>query len=86
MAKSCNSLVNVLLTDIAEDVDKIKKICVKEQQQADIYNVLEKLSVYSRPFDGLETEYAFKKCLEQSGCLVMPLQYVIGSYASTGLQ
>jgi hypothetical protein len=39
-AKSRNSLVDVIVTDIAEGVEKIKKICVLEEQQADVDNLL----------------------------------------------
>ena len=86
MAKSCNSLVNVIVTDIAEHVDRLKKICVTDEQRDNIDVLLNKLSSYSRPFDGLETEYSFKKYLERSGCYVMPLQYVTGTYTNSGLQ
>lgn len=85
MAKSCNSLVDFIVSDIADDVEQLTHSATVAQH-AVIEKLLEKLNSYSRPFEGLENEYSFKKYLEQSGYYVAPSQYVIGRYTSSQLQ
>jgi len=56
------------------------KSCHKSDEQCTAAsNLLDKLQHYSRPIDGLESEYSLKKYLEGKGFYIAPTSYVIGS-------
>ena len=79
MAKTCNTLVEFIVNDIKKDVESLQMPCHKSDAQCSAAcNILEKLQHYSRPFDGLESEYSFKKYLEGKGFYIAPTSYVIG--------
>jgi hypothetical protein len=86
MAKSCNSLVDLIVNDITQDVESIQQLCQTDEQQKAVSSLIEKLKVYNRPFHALETEYGFKSYLEKSGYYIAPLKYVVGSTTASTLR
>ena len=86
MAKSCNSLVNVIVSDLEDDALQLKQLCTTDEQQTVVNSLLHKLESYSNPFEGLESEYSYRAYIEKSGYYVLPKQYCIGSYNASVLQ
>jgi hypothetical protein len=56
MAKPCNSLLDLVLTALVEDLTNIKRLCTTTEQLSAVDNLLTKTDSYCRQFDGLETE------------------------------
>jgi len=45
MAKSCNSLVNVIVSDIEDDALQLKQLCTTDEQQVLVNTMLQKLEL-----------------------------------------
>jgi hypothetical protein len=86
IAKSCNSLVGVIISDLEDDALQLKQICSTNEQQTVVNSLLQKMEMYSSPFEGLVSEYSFRAYIEKSGYYVSPKQFCIGSYNASVLQ
>jgi hypothetical protein len=86
VARYCNSLVEFIVSEVTEDVESLKNVCVTAEQQTAVHNLLDKLTAYSRPFEGIETEYSHRKYLEHSSYYVAPTMYYIHRTTSSSLQ
>jgi hypothetical protein len=85
MIQACSNIVEFIVTDIMSDMESLSSVCKSQPDKLAFPSVLAKLNSYSRPFEGLETEYMHKRYLEKEGLYVAPKTYVIGSTCGTVL-
>lgn len=85
MVKACGNLVECLMTDLISEVQSLSTICKSEDEFAKFSSLFEKMDRYSRPFEGLESEFLQKKHMEKEGLYVAPQSYVIGVTCSTAV-
>jgi len=86
-SKCASDLADFIVSDVTADVEALGRMCTSPEQQTAVSNLLNKLTRYSRPFEGLETEHSFRTYLESSGnYYTRPLTYIIGNRTTSSLQ
>lgn len=76
MVGACADLVEAIVSDLRASVHK----CKSAPAAAELWDSLdEKLTLYSKPFDGLETEHRQREYLHSLGFYVPPEEYTLGT-------